>query len=182
MARDEESNGLIVLWEGSPSQWALCNTYIRAAAGFLMFMSLAAVIYVWSPDAMVAWFSELLMICVLGACICGCWGVWEGLVLSMTSYRVDEERVTVRKGIFTREKEVIELFRVKDQSVSTPWYLGLMGLGHLHLKTSDETLAQMPFMAIKDPDGVEELIRVQALAMREKYRVSEVDFGSQTPN
>ena len=95
-----------------------------------------------------------------------------------TRFEITSERIRVTTGVLSRRMEELELYRVKDTSVSEPFLLRvLFHQGHLVLRTSD---ASNPVLVIPAVAGVQQL-REELRGCVEKIRgakgVREVDFG-----
>ena len=67
--------------------------------------------------------------------------IWCGLPWTFTVYSFDEERILVDSGVFTKRQDEIRLYRVLDLSVSRTLIQRIFGMGTIHLKTSDKTMA-----------------------------------------
>lgn len=151
-----------VLWKGHTSQW----------------------VHFWYY-----FFCVLLIIgCVVGATLTG--GLAAiGLVvpLSMwvirwwltkcTLYELTTQRLKVCTGIFNKHLDELELFRVKDYSMIRPFFLRMMGLGHLTMVTSDISTPTLTIKAIPNVEQVREMLRTSVQAERDRKRVRELDMG-----
>jgi Bacterial PH domain len=62
-------------------------------------------------------------------------------------------------GVFFRDIEEIELYRVKDISVQKPWLQALFGQGRIKLISTDRTSPQVLIDAVSQPTKVAALIR-----------------------
>lgn len=116
-------------------------------------------------------------------CLFGCWLIvpvffagWKYLETHYTRYAISENRIFVEKGIFNKEIEEVELYRVKDYSIQQPFFLRLFSLFKLTMNTSDSTQPILIFEAIPDGDTVRNIIRKRVETLRGEKNVGEVDF------
>ena len=93
-----------------------------------------------------------------------------------TQYTLTSQRIRLARGVFNRQVDDLELYRVKDYHVEKPFLLRLFSLGHVILLTSDQTTPNVRLRAISDPEGVADLLREHVEIRRDRKRVSEVDF------
>ena len=93
-----------------------------------------------------------------------------------TQYRLTSERLHVKKGILNQTQEQTELYRIRDYRVNKPFIQRLFGLGSLEIVSSDRTQPSFELQAIKDPEQVADLLRLNVESSRERTRTREVDF------
>lgn len=152
------------VWRGGPSQMTnlMMFTFSVVAVGVLV-----ALPVMFTP---VPWWVACFAVLPLGFAAFHWWCV-RSLVFTLTT-----ERLRIESGILTRRTEDLELYRVKDISMSRPIALRLVGLGHVVLTTSDHTTPQVTLNAIARPRDVLDLVRAQVERQRDRKRVTEVDF------
>ena len=85
--------------------------------------------------------------------------VWKVLRTSRHHWRLTDQRLHESRGLFLRKVESIELYRVKDYTVTVPFFHGLFGRGRLVLVTSDPTTPVVTLNAISSPLAVADLLR-----------------------
>lgn len=100
------------------------------------------------------------------------WRVWQ---TSRHVYSLSGQRFRELSGVFTRNIEELELYRVKDISVHQPFLQQLLGRGQVVLITSDRTTPRVVLNAVRNPVGVADLIRVHVEACRLAKGVREID-------
>lgn len=93
------------------------------------------------------------------------------LLATTTSYKITTQRVVVESGVFSRDVQNIELFRVDDVGEKRPFLMRVMGYGYLYLKSSDRTTPEVKIITKKPRDFVEQL-REYITVERERNRVS----------
>lgn len=97
------------------------------------------------------------------------------------TYELTEDRLILRKGIFVKSIDEIELYRVKDVRMDFTLIDQWAGIGTISIDSSDETTRQgalvMPHIE-RAADRREELRRLVDTA-RQKRRVRELDVSSE---
>jgi uncharacterized membrane protein YdbT with pleckstrin-like domain len=96
-----------------------------------------------------------------------------------TTYEITEDRLVLRKGIFVKSIDEVELYRVKDVRLDFTLINQWANIGTITVASSDETTRAAP-LVIRDVDNAnarrEELRRLVEAA-RQKRRVREMDVG-----
>jgi uncharacterized membrane protein YdbT with pleckstrin-like domain len=102
--------------------------------------------------------------------------LWQWLVLKNTRYELTTERLITRHGVFNKQMDDLELYRVRDYKFEQPLFLRLFSLGNITLNTSDKSHPVVIIRAIANGEQLQEQIRNAVEACRVKKRVREVDF------
>jgi len=99
--------------------------------------------------------------------------LWEGRpFLSLTEqYLVTTERVRVTKGLFGKEREDIELFRVKDIDHTQGMSERMLNIADITLRSGDPSRPEVVLRNVAQPEQVHEIIRRAMLNARERNRV-----------
>jgi membrane protein YdbS with pleckstrin-like domain len=152
------------LWKGHTSQWVHFWYYF-----FCLLLAAAATAgaVVTGGLAAIGLIVPLLM-----------WIV-RWLVTKSTSYELTTQRLKISTGIFNKHLDELELFRVKDYSMTRPFFLRMMGLGHLTLVTSDISSPTVNIKAIPRVEEVREMLRAAVQTERDRKRVRELDMGGE---
>lgn len=82
-------------------------------------------------------------------------------------YELTNERLRVRRGVLSRRTDELELYRVRDLTVVEPFFLRLVGRGHVILDTTDASTPQLTLEAVADPQKVRDLVRRGVEARRQ---------------
>ena len=101
--------------------------------------------------------------------------LWKYLATRTTSYQLMTDRLICQQGVFYRTQDEIELYRIKDYTVTAPLLYRWLGLANLVLITSDRTHPELVLQGITDAYQVKELIRTQVEALRTQKGVREID-------
>ena len=102
--------------------------------------------------------------------------VWIYLYTRFIKYELNAERLIIKTGILSQKIEETELYRIKDYSVSKPFFLRLFGLGNIVLTTSDKNNKYVKLHAIKDVEKIKDIIRTHVEKSRKRTGTKEVDF------
>ncbi len=103
--------------------------------------------------------------------------IWKYLDTKNRVYTITNERIILRKGILSKTTNEIELYRIKDFTVEEPFFMRLLGLTHIYLKTADYTHPQMRISGLKDGMRIKEQLRISIDIRRDVKGVREVDFN-----
>ena len=115
--------------------------------------------------------------CLIGVGLIAIATVWVRNLL--VTYELTEDRLILRKGIFVKSIDEIELYRVKDVRLDFTLINQWAGIGTITIDSSDETTRDAPLVMpyIDDAQGRRERLRALVDAARQKRRVREVDLG-----
>ncbi len=129
----------------------------------------------WLRGTLIGWLTLLLCLVGLGLVVVAV--VWVRNLL--VTYELTEDRLILRKGIFVKSIDEIELYRVKDVRLDFTLINQWAGIGTITIDSSDETTRDAPLVMphIDDAAGRRERLRALVDAARQKRRVREVDLG-----
>ena len=94
-----------------------------------------------------------------------------GLPLSFTKYTLDEERLFIRTGVFTKVEDEIWLHRIMDITLRQTLRQRIEGVGTIHCCSSDASQREFSIKNIKHPREVRELLSTMIEAQKDKKRV-----------
>ena len=94
-----------------------------------------------------------------------------GLPLSFTKYILDEERLFIRSGVFTKVEDEIWLHRIMDITLRQTFRQRIDRVGTIHCCSSDASQREFSIQNIKNPREVRELLSSLIETQREKKRV-----------
>ncbi|MDP0492570.1 MAG: PH domain-containing protein [Verrucomicrobiota bacterium JB023] len=104
------------------------------------------------------------------------YSLWTYLTVRCRVYELTTERVRLYDGVLNQNIDEVELYRVKDTTITRPFWLRLFGLSQIKLDTSDRSHPEVVLEAVGDGINVREQIRKHVEILRDKKRVREVDF------
>jgi len=120
--------------------------------------------------------------------LCGlfCWLVipvfvaaWSWLAIQCIRYELTTQRFRVMYGVLSRRTNELELYRVKDTSLSQSLFQRVFGLASIHMVTSDATSRFVTIHSISAPQAkqLREQIRTITEELRDRKRIREVDYN-----
>ncbi|HEY0412829.1 MAG TPA: PH domain-containing protein [Allosphingosinicella sp.] len=94
------------------------------------------------------------------------------------TYEITGERLVIRRGIFMKSVDEIELYRVKDIRLDFSLLNQWAGIGTITLVSSDETTRGAPLVIpfVEDAQARRERLRGLVDQARQRRRVREVDM------
>ena len=98
------------------------------------------------------------------------------LKTKFTKYEITEERITETTGVFSRNTDETELYRVKDIRLEEPFFLRMFGLSTILLVTSDKTSPIITLSGVKNGNNLRKTLRDAVEVRRELKGVRERDF------
>jgi uncharacterized membrane protein YdbT with pleckstrin-like domain len=103
---------------------------------------------------------------------------WKWFQNVAATYEVTEERLIVRRGIFVKSIDEVELYRVKDVRINFTIVNQMADIGAISITSSDETTraGDLVLRDIKHARARRETLRRLVDTARQKRRVREVDM------
>ncbi len=98
-------------------------------------------------------------------------------LVKATHYEITSERIRIRRGIFTKRTDEVELYRANDTSLVEPLSLRMLGLGTIEIRTNDVTTPTVYLHAIHGARGVRENLRkyIEECRDRKRVRITELE-------
>lgn len=130
----------------------------------------------WLRGTLLGWLT--LLLCLVGVGLLIILVVWIRN-LDVT-YELTEDRLILRKGIFVKSIDEIELYRVKNVRMDFTLVNQWAGIGTLGVDSSDETTRDGPLVIPHIERAAERREELRRLvdAARQKRRVRELDVAS----
>jgi hypothetical protein len=150
------------VWSGSPSQW------LNFGAFLLCGLVAAACI----TGAML-WHERWI---AAGAAVPALIALSKWTRVRSTKISVTTERITSQQGVFSRHRWDMELYRIKDTTLSEPFLLRLVGRANIELQSTDRTTPFMVIPAIADAEALRQKIRANVERLRTLRGVREMDM------
>ncbi len=95
--------------------------------------------------------------------------------LHAVGYVVTTQRIRVVSGIFSKDIQEIELFRVKDTMAHQTFFLRLFGLGTITILSGDERQPRIVLSGVPQAIELRERLRQEVMTLRQRFGVREVD-------
>lgn len=117
----------------------------------------------------IGWFVSCLLVLPIPVAF------WKWLSTRCTTYTLTTQRFRISTGVLNRTFDDLELYRVKDITVSQPLVQRILGLGTIHMVTSDATTPALTLTAIPNAVEVRDAIRREVERCRRERGVRELD-------
>lgn len=104
--------------------------------------------------------------------------VWKMAVLITTSYEFTTRRLFYTRGVFSPERDQLELVRVRDVGRVKPFFLRIFGLGNVILDTADRSHPLLIIPAQPEVDALKGWIHQVNVAERERLGYREFENTS----
>ena len=85
-----------------------------------------------------------------------------------TRYEITSQRIHIIKGIFSKTKQAIELYRVDDFEREYPFHMRIVGHGELHVKSSDRNTPDLTIKGLREIEPIYESLRKHVQNERER--------------
>jgi uncharacterized membrane protein YdbT with pleckstrin-like domain len=105
------------------------------------------------------------------------YAIWRWIETRCYRYTVTDQRIRLTQGVFNKQTDSLELYRVKDVVLLEPFWLRLFGLGNIELRTSDASTPLQTLRAVPEPASLREKILLAAEARRDAKGVRELDVS-----
>lgn len=154
-----------LIWEGSQSQ--IVN-FGHFALTFVMMAAIVLLSFILPPPVK-GFILFLLILPVFYA-------VWSYLKVKFRHYRITSQRIISTTGMFSKNTEAIELYRVRDMEVFEPFMSRMFGKGTVKVITADSSTPNFYIAAIPKPKDLFDKLRIAVEARRDKKRVRGIEF------
>jgi uncharacterized membrane protein YdbT with pleckstrin-like domain len=104
------------------------------------------------------------------------WAIWRYLKVHCRVYSLTTERLIITSGIFNKNTETLELYRIRDMRVRQPFLQRLVGLEHIQLITADASTPELVLDHAPKTAGLSGLLRKNIELCREAKRVRSIDL------
>ncbi len=94
-----------------------------------------------------------------------------GLPISFTRYRIENNRLFVKRGLFTTIEDELVMYRILDVRLKRTLWDKIFGVGTVTLYTADETNRELYLEKIKNSDKIRNMISEAAEAERAKLGI-----------
>ncbi len=101
--------------------------------------------------------------------------LYRWLAVKCTRFTLTTQRFRIERGILNKHLDDLELYRVKDITLSQPLIQRIVGLGTLTMVTSDATTPTVILPAIPDALPIMDRIRNEVDRVRRERGVRELD-------
>ncbi len=146
----------------------------------------------WLRGTPAGWGTILLALAGIAGALIGNWGVWPlaltaiALVIVVVewvrnlaaTFEICPERMLIRRGIFIKSIDEVELYRVKDVRLDFSLINQWAGIGTIGITSSDETTRRTPLKLdhVERAQARREALRRLVEEARQRRRVREIDM------
>ncbi|MFL9998507.1 PH domain-containing protein [Paraburkholderia sediminicola] len=133
-----------VIFSGTPSQIVNLPTYIKGGVGAIaVFAAYLFALTRWP----VPWFAPVVALLAITVAVIGAYRR-----TAYTEIIIDTARITCRQGIFNRQVQSLELFRIQDVTSLHPWWQRPFGIGTVLVMTSDSNNPQWRLPGMREAE------------------------------
>jgi uncharacterized membrane protein YdbT with pleckstrin-like domain len=105
--------------------------------------------------------------------------LWEGKpfnfgIPSFTKYQITDRRLIVEKGIFTKKREEIQLYRIRDIALKRNLYERMLKIGDITILSTDTSSPSYTLRNIRDSVKVADILGFASENSRIKNRAQEL--------
>jgi uncharacterized membrane protein YdbT with pleckstrin-like domain len=89
-----------------------------------------------------------------------------------TTYQITNQRIRIERGILSKTKDNIELFRIDDFEVHRPLGMRLVGQCKVNLRSSDTSMPTVVIYGIPNLEQLADTLRECSLKERTRRRIT----------
>ena len=160
------------VWSGTSSQ--LLNFGAFLLSGLVFVLLLVLLVTFWKPLAEKGNLALVPAFVVLLSPLA--YAVAKVLLIKAIKYEISSERIKITTGIFSKQTNALELYRVKDYTLKEPFFYRMFHLGNILILTSDHSNPQLTMRAIPRARQLMDELRKYVELRRDIKKVREVDF------
>jgi uncharacterized membrane protein YdbT with pleckstrin-like domain len=143
-----------------------CNTDLFAHAA-LKETEAERVLFAGHPMVIFSVWQWIAVVCTLGIAYLYYW-----IQSLSTRYEITSQRVRVEKGLLSKSKESVELFRIDHFDVLKPLGMRLASHCLLDLRSTDTNFANVVLLGVPDLEALADTLRECSLRERTRRRVT----------
>ena len=160
------------VWSGTSSQ--MLNLGVFLLCGFVFALLLVLLLTFWDRLAAMGTLALAPAFIILLSPLA--YALAKVLLIKSVKYEISSERIKITTGIFSKQTNALELYRVKDYTLKEPFFYRLFHLGNIIIVTSDHSNPQLAMRAIRGARQLMDELRKHVEMRRDLKRVREVDF------
>lgn len=154
-----------IIWESKPSlfyKWPLHLFLSVMIIGLVILNEYVEIYFHWLIFGVIFF----LVLCITASI----------LSIYCTTYKFSNQRIFIYSGIFSRSREEIELYRVKDYKIVSPFLYRIFLLSNIIIHTSDHSSPIVTLLAIKNAEKVTNSLRIFVEKNRTEKGVRQFDL------
>lgn len=95
---------------------------------------------------------------------------WKWLLVKTSRFTLTDQRIIISKGVFTKNTNETELYRIRDTSIEEPFFYRMFGVGNIMVYSTDDAEGTLQFKAFPKPHWIKDQIRNYAEVCRKNRR------------
>jgi len=143
-----------------------CNTDLAAVAA-LRESEHEKILFAGHPAVIHSAWQWIAVVLTLGIALAFFW-----LKSQATTYEITSQRIRIERGVLSKIKDSIELFRIDHFDLHKPLGMRLAGYCLLHLRASDASFATVILYGIPNLEQLADTLREDSLRERTRQRVT----------
>jgi len=181
----ESEDGTPVLWSGRPSLFALAGMFLKTGC----FLALCWAVYHYPVTSMVRYLpkanvrvEQLVQIegwldagALALALLAAMTLAWKAIALKSIHYEITPDRIEWSRGVFDRQVDNIDMFRVVDLKLRRSLLECLLGIGTVIALTSDESDPEFEFVKVNRCRNLYDALKEAGLNADKKRNVIHVE-------
>ena len=144
-----------------------CNTDLAAFAAEAQAPEAERDLFVGHPAVLFTLSQWVLSIVTLGIAYILFWFNSRAV-----TYQITTQRVRIERGLLSKMKDNVELFRIDHFDIHKPFGMRVVGHSKLHLRSSDPSFSTVVIQAIPNLEQLADTLRECSLRERQRRRVT----------
>lgn len=116
----------------------------------------------------------ILYAIVLAVVIIFLYVTYSYIYIRRITYRIDEERLMIQRGVFTVDRDYIELYRVVDYDESSSVLQRMFGIKNVSIYSGDRTMPKLEMIGISSDMDIITIIRKKVEKCKKERGVYEI--------
>ncbi|QDP02789.1 PH domain-containing protein [Thalassotalea sp. PS06] len=101
--------------------------------------------------------------------------LWKWLQVKNMKYELTTQRLRTHHGVFNKEIDELELYRIRDYRLDQPFFLRMFSKSNIEMATSDRTHPKVTIRAVDNGEEIREMLRTYVEECRTRKGVREFD-------
>jgi len=158
------------VWHGTPSQLRHLGLFTLSAIAAIVLLIAAIKLH----ESSTVWWLPLALVAVPVFV-----AVKRYLQTSCEHITLTDQRLILRRGVFSRTTDYVELYRIKDSHFTQPFLERMLGLGTIRLRTTQDSAPVVELTGMTGPEHLWNQIRTLVEARRDAKGVRELDMNAE---
>jgi membrane protein YdbS with pleckstrin-like domain len=166
-----------VLFSGQPTLWVITGTILKCG----VLLAIAVMLIVWhieriawlklSPEHITVFGYYRVLFGLLLGLVTGAVLFYKALQVRMTHYEVGADRIEYGTGLLDRKVDNLDMFRVVDIKLRRNFFDCIVGVGTVHLTTTDKSHPEFRFEKVRNCRELYDAIKKASLSADRRTNV-----------